>query len=324
MEDTDFRHEPVLLHEVLELLHLFPGAVVVDGTVGGGGHSHHILEEIGPDGRLLGLDRDTRALAAASKRLAPFGERATLHQANYAELAEVLRAEGFASCDAILLDLGVSSHQLDCHERGFSFQHDAPLDMRMDQTKGITAAQVVNELTATELGSIFKEYGEERWAKRIARRIEQVRVDSPIETTLQLAELVRNTVRVGKQPQRIHPATRVFQALRIYVNDELGSLKEGLERGLEMLRPGGVLAVISFHSLEDRIVKQFFRALIQTCECPPRLPVCVCNKQARVKLLTRKGVRAESAEIEHNPRARSAVLRGVEKLSQQEQGVSDA
>ncbi|MFA5701582.1 MAG: 16S rRNA (cytosine(1402)-N(4))-methyltransferase RsmH [Desulfuromonas sp.] len=323
MEDTAFRHEPVLLHEVLDLLHLFPGAVVVDGTVGGGGHSQHILAATAPDGRLLGLDRDARALAAAAERLAPFGKRVTLHQANYAALAAVLRAEGFASCDAILLDLGVSSHQLDCQERGFSFQHDAPLDMRMDQTEGITAEQVVNELTAAELGTIFKEYGEERWAKRIARRIEQTRADAPIKTTLQLAELVKSAVPAGK-PQRIHPATRVFQALRIYVNDELGYLKKGLESSLEMLRPGGVLAVISFHSLEDRIVKQFFRAQTQTCECPPRLPVCVCARQARVKLLTRRGIRAGSAEIEHNPRARSATLRGAEKLPHPGQGVSNA
>lgn len=324
MEDTDFRHEPVLLHEVLDLLHLSPGAVVVDGTVGGGGHSQHILAATGPDGRLLGLDRDMRALTATAKRLAPFGKRVTLHQANYAALADVLRAEGFEACDAILLDLGVSSHQLDCQERGFSFQHDAPLDMRMNQAEGITAEQVVNELTAAELGSIFKEYGEERWAKRIARRIEQSRAVAPIRTTLQLAELVKSAVPAGKQPQRIHPATRIFQALRIYVNDELGYLKKGLESSLEMLRPGGVLAVISFHSLEDRIVKQFFRAQIQTCECPPRLPVCVCDRQPQVKLLTRKGIRAGSAEIEHNLRARSATLRGVEKLPQQKQGVRDA
>ncbi|MDD2557269.1 MAG: 16S rRNA (cytosine(1402)-N(4))-methyltransferase RsmH [Desulfuromonas sp.] len=324
MGASDFRHEPVLLHEVLDLLHLSLGAVVVDGTVGGGGHSQRMLEAIGPDGRLFGLDRDKRALQAAAKRLAPFDARVTLHQANYASVADVLRAEGVEACDAILLDLGVSSHQLDCQERGFSFQHDAPLDMRMDQAEGITAAQVVNELTAAGLATIFKEYGEERWAKRIARRIEQERAVAPINTTLQLAELVRSAVPVGKQPQRIHPATRVFQALRIYVNDELGYLKTGLESCLEMLRPGGILAVISFHSLEDRIVKQFFRAQTQTCECPPRLPVCVCAKQARVKLLTRRGVRAGIEEIEHNPRSRSAILRGVEKLPQQEQGVSDA
>ncbi|MDY0211544.1 MAG: 16S rRNA (cytosine(1402)-N(4))-methyltransferase RsmH [Desulfuromonadaceae bacterium] len=324
MGDADFRHEPVLLHEVLDLLHLFPGAIVVDGTVGGGGHSQHILAATGPDGRLFGLDRDQQALTAASKRLASFGKRVTLRQANYAALADVLRAEGIDECDAILLDLGVSSHQLDCQERGFSFQHDAPLDMRMDQTEGITAEQVVNELTAAELGTIFKEYGEERWAKRIARRIERERAVAPVRTTLQLAELVKSAVPAGKQPQRIHPATRVFQALRIYVNDELGYLKKGLESSLEMLRPGGVLVVISFHSLEDRIVKQFFRAQTQTCECPPRLPVCMCTRQARVKLLTRGGIRAGSVEIEHNPRARSAILRGAEKLPQQEQGVSDA
>lgn len=311
----DFRHEPVLLHEVLELLNLHPGAFVVDGTVGGGGHSFHILKAIAPDGTLMGLDRDTRALDAAAQRLEPFGDRVKLRQANFSEIDTVLRQEGVSGCDAILLDLGVSSHQLDSAGRGFSFQHDAPLDMRMNQNAGITAQEVVNEYSATELARIFKEYGEERWAKRIARRIEHQRTLKPLHTTLELAELVKVAVPAAKQPQRIHPATRVFQALRIYVNDELGHLKIGLEQALEVLNPGGVLAVISFHSLEDRIVKQFFRAQEQTCECPPRLPVCVCDRQPQVKVLNRRGVRATEEEIQANPRARSAILRGVEKLA---------
>ncbi|MCA1795938.1 MAG: 16S rRNA (cytosine(1402)-N(4))-methyltransferase RsmH [Desulfuromonadaceae bacterium] len=315
---ADFRHEPVLLNEVLELLHLRPGAYVVDGTVGGGGHSFHILEATAPDGHLLGLDRDKRALDAAAQRLSPFGERVSLRQANFSEIGTVLEQEGIAGCDAVLLDLGVSSHQLDSAGRGFSFQHDAPLDMRMNQSEGITAQEVVNEYSPTELVRIFREYGEERWAKRIARRIEQVRSATPLHTTLELAELIRSAVPKGKQPQRIHPATRVFQALRIYVNDELGHLKTGLEKGLEALNPGGVLAVISFHSLEDRIVKQFFRAQARTCECPPRLPVCVCGKEARVKVLTRRGLRAKEEETRTNPRARSAILRGAEKLEQRE------
>lgn len=315
---ADFSHEPVLLREVLELLHLHPGAYVVDGTLGGGGHSFYILEETAPDGHLLGLDRDTRALNAAAQRLKPFGERVTLKRANFSEMGAVLRQEGVAGCDAVLLDLGVSSHQLDCAERGFSFQHDAPLDMRMNQNEGITAQEVVNECSSAELMHIFREYGEERWAKRIARRIEMVRNTKPLHTTLELAELIKDAVPKGKQPQRIHPATRVFQALRIYVNDELGHLKTGLEQALEVLTPGGVLAVISFHSLEDRIVKQFFRAQAQSCECPPRLPVCACSKQARVKILTRRGVRAMEEETQTNPRARSAILRGVEKLAQRE------
>jgi 16S rRNA (cytosine1402-N4)-methyltransferase len=314
----DFRHEPVLLHEVLDLLHLHSGAVVVDGTLGGGGHSFHILEATAPNGRLLGLDRDARALKAAAERLASFGDRVTLKQSNFSAMGTVLREEGICGCDAVLLDLGVSSHQLDCAERGFSFQHDAPLDMRMNQSEGISAREVVNEYPVAELIRIFREYGEERWAKRIARRIEQVRTVTPVQTTKELVELIRDAVPRGKQPQRINPATRVFQALRIYVNDELGHLKTGLEQALEALHPGGVLAVISFHSLEDRIVKQFFRAQEQTCECPPRLPVCACGKQARVKVLTRRGVRASEEEIRTNPRARSAILRGVEKLRQQE------
>lgn len=315
---ADFRHEPVLLHEVLELLQLVPGAYVVDGTVGGGGHSFHILETTAPDGHLLGLDRDIRALDAAGQRLKPFGERVALRQANFSEIGAVLKQEGVSGCDAILLDLGVSSHQLDSAERGFSFQYDAPLDMRMNQSEGITAQEVVNECSPAELVRIFREYGEERWAKRIVRRIEQVRSATPLHTTLELAELIRDAVPKGKQPQRIHPATRVFQALRIYVNDELGHLKTGLEQALEALNPGGVLGVISFHSLEDRIVKQFFRAQAQTCECPPRLPVCVCSKKAQVKILTRRGLRAKEEEIRTNPRARSAILRGVKKLTQRE------
>ena len=314
----DFRHEPVLLHEVLELLNLRPGAYVIDGTLGGGGHSFHILEATAPDGHLLGLDRDTRALNAAAQRLAPFKRRITLRQANFSEIGAVLEQEGVAGCDAVLLDLGVSSHQLDCAERGFSFQSDAPLDMRMNQNEGITAQEVVNEYSPAELVHIFREYGEERWAKRIARRIEQVRVATPLHTTLGLAELIRDAVPKSKQPQRIHPATRVFQALRIYVNDELGHLKNGLEQALEALDPGGVLAVISFHSLEDRIVKHFFRAQALTCECPPRLPVCACGKKARVKVLTRRGVRAGEDETNANPRARSAILRGVKKLAKRE------
>ncbi len=313
---ADFKHEPVLLHEVLELLHLRPGAYVVDGTLGGGGHSFHILKATAPDGHLLGLDRDTRALDAAAQHLAPFGRRVTLRQANFSQMDEVLRQENITKCDGVLLDLGVSSHQLDCAERGFSFQQDASLDMRMNQNEGITAQEVVNEYSPAELVRIFREYGEERWAKRIARRIEQVRSVTPLQTTLELAELVRDAVPAGKQPQRIHPATRVFQALRIYVNDELGHLKTGLQQALDVLTPGGVLAVISFHSLEDRIVKQFFRAQAQTCACPPRLPVCICGKQAQVKVLTRRGVKAKEEETQTNPRARSAILRGVEKLSQ--------
>ena len=307
-----------MLHEVLQLLNLSPGSVVVDGTLGGGGHSFHILKQTSPDGVLVGLDRDPQALAAARVRLSAYGARAILRKANFSEMQDVLEAEGLDACDAVLLDLGVSSHQLDCGARGFSFQCDAALDMRMDQESGVTAAQVVNEASVDELTQIFRDYGEERWARRIARRIEDQRSSKPVETTLELAELVKRAVPGGMQPARIHPATRIFQALRIYVNDELGHLDRGLKQGLELLRPGGVFAVISFHSLEDRRVKQFFREQAQTCVCPPRLPVCACGKKARARVITKRGVKAGAAEVSANPRARSAILRAIEKLPTEE------
>jgi 16S rRNA (cytosine1402-N4)-methyltransferase len=300
--------------EVLALLEPCSDGTYLDGTLGGGGHARLILEASAPDGVLVGLDRDAEALAAARNNLAEFGDRVVFRQGNFSGMNEHLDAEGIDLLDGILLDLGVSSYQLDSAARGFSFREDGPLDMRMNPATGVSAADVIAEADADELKRIFKEYGEERWAGKIARAIVNDRVEGPFVTTLQLAELVSRVVPKGRGPQRIHPATRVFQALRIHVNGELDSLREGLNAAWQRLKVGGRLAVISFHSLEDRIVKQTFRALATGCTCPPRLAVCACGQQPAVRILTRKGVRAGDEEVEHNPRARSAVLRAIERL----------
>lgn len=314
METNSFSHLPVLPEEVLALLDPAPGGIYLDGTVGGGGHARLILEASAPDGRLIGLDRDPSALRKAAEVLAPFGERVALRHRNFSEAAGVLAELGIGGLDGMLLDLGVSSHQLDEASRGFSFRGEAPLDMRMDPTVGPTAADVINTAAAEELARIFREYGEERFAGRIARRIVQVRQQQPLTTTRQLAELVRDAVPGGKAPARIHPATRVFQALRIQVNQELEHVSRGIAEAVDLLNPGGRLVVISFHSLEDRIVKRFFQEEARGCICPPRLPTCVCNHRPRLEVLTRKGVRASDAEVEANPRARSAVLRAVRRI----------
>lgn len=314
MAAISFSHLSVLPDEVLAFLAPTSGGIYLDGTVGGGGHARLILEASAPDGRLIGLDRDPSALRKAAEVLAPYGDRIVLRHRNFSEAAEVFSELGVAGVDGMLLDLGVSSHQLDETSRGFSFRGEAPLDMRMDPTGGQTAADVVNTAAAEELAGIFREYGEERWAGRIARRIVQVRQQHPLTTTRELAELIRDTVPGGKAPARIHPATRVFQALRIFVNQELEHVSRGIAAAIDLLNPGGRLVVISFHSLEDRIVKRFFQEEAKGCICPPRLPACVCNHHPRLELLTRKGVRAADSEVEANPRARSAVLRAVRRI----------
>jgi 16S rRNA (cytosine1402-N4)-methyltransferase len=314
VETAPFSHLSVLPAEVLALLDPAPGGIYLDGTVGGGGHARLILEASAPGGRLIGLDRDPSALRKAAEVLAPFGDRVVLRHRNFSEATGVLAELGISGLDGMLLDLGVSSHQLDEASRGFSFRGEAPLDMRMDPTCGQTAADVVNTAAAEELTRIFREYGEERFAGRISRRIVQVRQQQPLTTTRQLAELVRDVVPGGKVPARIHPATRVFQALRIQVNQELEHVSRGIAEAIDLLNPGGRLVVISFHSLEDRIVKRFFQEEAKGCICPPRLPTCVCNHRPRLEVLTRKGVRASDAEVEVNPRARSAVLRAVRRI----------
>jgi 16S rRNA (cytosine1402-N4)-methyltransferase len=309
-----FRHIPVLPAEVLHYLAPQPGGIYLDGTVGGAGHAAMILDASAPDGILVGLDRDEEALAAARIKLAPYGKRAQLLQSNFAGLAEVVEKLGFTGIDGFLLDLGVSSHQLDSGERGFSFLQDAPLDMRMDAGSGGTAAELVNGLAEEELARIIREYGEERWAKRIAAFIVHARAEAPIETTARLVDIIKGAIPRGAWEDRLHPATRTFQALRIAVNDELGSLELGVGAGIRLLNKGGRGVVISFHSLEDRLVKNSFRGLARGCTCPKMLPRCVCNFTPQVKVLTGKPVTADDAEVRANSRARSAKLRAVEKL----------
>ena len=307
-----FSHLSVMPAEVLHWLQPRAGGTYLDGTTGGGGHSRLILEAA-PDCRLIGLDRDPAALIKATEVLKPFGERVSLHHCNFDQAGSVLQQLGVDRLDGMLLDLGVSSHQLDTPERGFSFRYDAPLDMRMNTQVGETAADIVNQADEAELLRIFFEYGEERFSRRIVRKILAKRSEEPITRTTQLAELVRGAIPGGNKPSRIHPATRVFQALRIQVNAELEQVEKGVSAGIDLLKPGGRLVVISFHSLEDRIVKRQFRERAAGCICPPRLPVCHCNKKSEVRLLTRKGVRAADVEIEMNSRSRSAVLRAIER-----------
>lgn len=306
-----------MAEEVMKYLEPHSGSVYLDGTLGGAGHARLILEASSPDGVLVGLDRDAAALAAAQNNLAEFGDRVILRQGNFSDMGVHLDQLGISSLDGILLDLGVSSHQLDSPERGFSFREDGPLDMRMNPTEGVSAATVVAEAQADELKRIFRDYGEERWAGKIARAIVADREKTPFVSTLQLAEMISRVVPAGKGPQRIHPATRVFQALRIHVNGELDSLRAALDTAWLRLKSGGRLVVISFHSLEDRMVKRAFRALAAGCICPPRLAVCACGQKPSVRVLTRKAVRASEDETDSNPRARSAVLRAIEKLPEE-------
>ena len=303
-------HIPVLYQEVLSVLNPQAGGRFIDATLGGGGHAEGILHATTPDGRLLGLDADPRAITRSLQRLAGFGERALLVHANFRRLSEVAQQYGFTALDGILLDLGVSSHQLDDPDQGFSFREDGPLDLRLDPTTGLSASEVVNTVSEEELADLIYRYGEDHFARRIARRIVARR---PLHSTAELAEVVTQAVG-GRKGARLHPATRTFQALRIYVNDELGSLEAVLPQTLGLLRSGGVLAVISFHSLEDRIVKQFLRRESSDCICPPRTPVCQCGHTAQVVELHRKGMTPSEAEITRNPRSRSARLRSARRL----------
>lgn len=312
---SSFSHQSVLATEVLELLRPKPDGIYLDGTLGGGGHSELILEASAPTGVLIGIDQDPAALEAASARLARFGARFRPIAGRFGDLAHLVNLQGIEAVDGIVLDLGVSSHQLDSAERGFSFRLDGPLDMRMNSNADTTAADLLRDLPASELERIIRDFGEERWAKKIAARIEQVRQQTPLFTTLQLADLVAHTIPRRFHEERIHPATRTFQALRIAVNGELEQVEQGVRAGLALLRPGGRIAVISFHSLEDRLIKQHFRTAATGCVCPPKMPLCTCGRKPRIRLITGKPVVASEAERERNPRARSAKLRVAEKLS---------
>ena len=309
-------HQPVMPDEVLGTLAPQPGSLQIDATVGGGGHTERILEAASPDGRVLGLDADQAAIQRVGLRLSRFGDRLVLRQANFRELADVAPAAGFGAVDGMLFDLGLSSFQLADTDRGFGFRAGGPLDMRFDTDRGVPASELLATLSADELAALFRRYGEEPAAWRIAKAIVAARATSPVRTAEDLAALVERVVPPNPRlRRRTHPATRVFQALRIAVNGELDALDAGLAAAVGLLRPGGRLVVLSYHSLEDRIVKQFLNAERRGCVCPPEVPVCVCGRSPRLRLVTRPSLVPTETEIDANPRARSARLRAAERLA---------
>lgn len=308
-----FSHRSVLLDECIEGLAIKPEGVYVDGTAGGGGHSYHIAERL-TTGRLIAIDRDEAAIAAATARLSPFSERATVYRSNFSEVSHVLDDLGIDTIDGMLLDLGVSSYQLDTAERGFSYQADAPLDMRMDRRNEKTAYTVVNTYSEEALKNILFTYGEEKFSARIARKIVQAREIAPIATTKELSDLIKSAMPAAAREGGHHPAKRSFQAIRIEVNGELDAIVPALKGAMARLNRGGRLAVITFHSLEDRIVKQAFAEMAEGCTCPKSLPICVCGHKPVAKIITRKPILPSAVELEENPRSRSAKLRVAEKL----------
>ncbi|WP_058301840.1 16S rRNA (cytosine(1402)-N(4))-methyltransferase RsmH [Gorillibacterium timonense] len=320
-----FHHVTVMKEEAVKGLHIRPNGFYVDCTLGGAGHSERIAAELGPDGRLIAFDQDETALAHARERLAPYMDRVMLVKSNFRYIREQLaklpvpEREGVPQVDGILYDLGVSSPQLDEAERGFSYNQDAELDMRMDRSSPLTAEDIVNTWAENELAKILFEYGEEKFSRRIASAILRERAVSPIRSTVQLAEIIKEAIPAAARRTGPHPAKRSFQALRIAVNDELKAFEDSLEQAVECLAPGGRLSVITFHSLEDRICKQTFAKMLGTCTCPPDFPVCICGKKAKLRLVNRKPLEATSEELEHNPRARSAKLRVAEKLNEEKE-----
>ena len=310
---SEFHHVSVLLDECIEGLNIKPDGIYVDGTLGGAGHSSQIAKRL-TTGRLIGIDRDPVALKAASERLAPYMDRVTLVHSNFCEIASVLKELNIDGVDGILLDLGVSSPQLDDGARGFSYMADAPLDMRMNNEDALTAHTVVNTWPREELKRILYDYGEERYAPQIANAICRRREEKPIDTTLELVDVIRSAMPPAALREKQHPAKRSFQAIRIAVNDELGSVEKVMRDAIPCLNEGGRLAIITFHSLEDRIVKNGMVAASKGCTCPPNFPVCVCGKKPQVKLISKKPIVSGEEELERNPRARSAKLRVCEKL----------
>ncbi len=312
MEDG---HLPVLAEEVMTILSPRPGCLQIDGTLGGGGHTERILEASTPDGRVLGLYADPAAIERVRARLARFGDRLVLRQANFRDVGTVAPAAGFGAVDGLLLDLGLSSYQLADVDRGFGIRTGGPLDMRFDTSRGVPASELLATLDARDLASIFRRYGEEPRAERIARSIERARAGAPVDTAERLAAIVERAAPAAPGRRRIHPATRVFQALRIAVNDELGALEAALADAMDLLRPGGRLVVLSYHSLEDRIVKRFVAAERKGCICPPAIPVCVCGRSPRLRALGPQPVVPTADEVAANPRARSARMRAAERLA---------
>ncbi|MCM1058331.1 MAG: 16S rRNA (cytosine(1402)-N(4))-methyltransferase RsmH [Firmicutes bacterium] len=306
----NFQHYSVLLAETIEQLHVKPDGIYVDGTLGGGGHAFQVCSRL-TTGHLYGIDQDEAAISAASERLAPFGDRVTVLRNNYCDMPEALAAEGVRKVDGILLDLGVSSYQLDTEERGFSYRYDAPLDMRMDRRQTLTARDIVNDYSENELYRVIRDYGEDKFAKNIAKHIVRARADKPIETTYELNEIIRAAI-PAKLRQNGHPSKQTFQAIRIECNRELEVLKGSLDAFIEMLNPGGRLCVITFHSLEDRIVKTIFRKNENPCTCPPDFPVCVCGKVSKGRVVTKKAILPSERELAENSRSQSAKLRVFE------------
>ena len=313
MKEVKFSHVSVLLNECIEGLDIKPDGIYVDGTAGGGGHSFEIASRL-EGGRLIAIDRDEAAIEAAGKRLAPLGERAMVVRSNYSEVKSVCESLGIEGIDGLLLDLGVSSYQLDTAERGFSYNADAPLDMRMDKSAPLSAYNVVNEYSEEELKKIIYNYGEERFSPRIAAAIVRKRSEKPIETTGELVDIIKGAIPAAAREGGHHPAKRTFQAIRIEVNGELEIIEPTIKNAVDILKPGGRIAIITFHSLEDRIVKQTFADLASGCTCPRSFPVCVCGKKPTVKVISKKPILPSAEELEVNPRSRSAKLRIAEKI----------
>lgn len=309
----EFTHKSVMLDEVIENLNIKPEGIYVDGTLGGAGHSYHICERLGAGGRLVGIDQDEAAILAATKRLAAYSEQVDIVRSNYSEFSEVLDELKIPFVDGILLDLGVSSYQLDTADRGFTYREDAPLDMRMDQRNAQTAKDIVNTYSEMELFRIIRDYGEDRFAKNIAKHIVQAREEKEIETTFELNEIIKASIPAKVRATGGHPSKRTYQALRIELNRELNVLKDSLENMIRRLQPGGRICVITFHSLEDRITKNIFRTCENPCVCPPNFPVCTCGRVSLGHVVTRKPILPTGKELEENSRAKSAKLRVFER-----------
>ena len=305
----EFKHKSVLLNETIDGLNIKPDEIYVDGTLGGGGHAYEVCRRLGEKGSIVGIDQDAAAIEAASARLKDFGEKVTIVRSNYCDMKSKLHELGIDKVDGIVLDLGVSSYQLDTAERGFSYREDAPLDMRMDTRQKMTARDIVNDYTEADLYRVIRDYGEDKFAKNIAKHIVQARAVKPVETTAELSEIIRASIPMKFQKKSGHPAKRTFQAIRIELNRELDVLRDSLDDMIDLLNPGGRLCIITFHSLEDRIVKSAFRKNENPCTCPPDFPVCVCGKKSKGSIITKKPILPSEEELEYNSRSKSAKLR---------------